>query len=249
MRGNHHRVGRFADNTAQIEHTLSFTDGALRLVKETGVGTRYRGQGVGAYFPVWHWPSTRRTGPRYGFPEDAGADAVPFLIEVTRLPESRLRDWLAGLYWNPVPSWLQRWLPRPTYVEETRQLARARVRGEPGAVRQFLEIIVLPAGLAATVAFIRTMWWEHGVGLKPVARGNAPVDDLLPVWVSLLLTNHNTGGLAPLAPVPDQAAGETVSQQVGGLRLAAMWAKSSVNWRSCPISSPSKGSATCRPKG
>ncbi len=337
-------------------------------------GPRYRGQGVGAYFPVWHWPSARRTGSLYGFPEDAGADAVPFLIEVTRLPESGLRDWLAGLYWDPLPSSLQRWIPRPTYVEETRQLARtqlrlrlqrpdclhemlrrfddlppdtgalllaqagslrshpkevlpllrrllhgtnadrqeaaasavldlgdggrpllpdllayletlevpkgnpgpqsyspgaefgkwqlwclglgalevagqsaapllevlktnddvniraaaglarARVRGEPGAVRQFLESEVLPAGLPATVAFMRVMWWEHGVGLNPVAHGNAPVDDLLPVWISLLLTNHNTSELAPPAPVPDQATGETVSQQVRGLRLTAMWA-------------------------
>lgn len=119
---------------------------------------RDRGQGVHAYFPVWQWPAARRSGQLCRFPESAGADAVPFLIAVMRLPDAGSRDWLAG-NWGRVPRPLLRFLPQPASAEQIRtraldQLLLLAQRPDclPEIVRRFDE---LPLG--ASGALVRHM--------------------------------------------------------------------------------------------
>lgn len=82
-------------------------------------GPTYRGKSIGYCYPSWVWPSARRSGRLDRFPDDAGPEAVGFLIQVLHMADSKAHRWLVQS-WDRLPQTVRDPSPEPVLVDDTK---------------------------------------------------------------------------------------------------------------------------------
>jgi hypothetical protein len=97
-------------------------------------------------------------------------------------------------------------------------LALARISGKLGAVPQFFENEVRPAGLAAMAAFVGAAQQDTD-GVRTI--GDARLDDLYPIWISLLTQDPAAGDAAVGGATEGPSASHRAASHWDYLRLSA----------------------------
>lgn len=95
------------------------------LAIRSPTGPSYRGKSAGYYFPRWESRHAESDGESR-WPDDAGADAVPFLVQVLRTEDSPARK-LFLRAWEKLPSRLGGCLPLPQDADSIRSDAFGRL--------------------------------------------------------------------------------------------------------------------------